>query len=176
MFILKIWPIFFFLRNWLSNKINQNITNKYKVLALKIVIRTVKPDIIHSLEFQHAGYMTLAAKKDTKKNFPPWIATNWGSDIYLFWRIPEHKKIIRQLLNNCDYYACECDRDVDLVKSLGYKGEILPVLPNTGGIELDEFIKFHEPGLTSKRRKIILKAINTGLVVHWLHCKHYETV
>ena len=86
-----------------------------------------------------------------------WIATNWGSDIYLFGRLSAHKEKIRQVLTNCDYYSCECFRDVELAKAYGLKGKTLPVFPNTGGFDLEKIYKFRQPGLTSERRLIMLK-------------------
>lgn len=156
------WPTLFFIFNWLIRKLSHKETTKYKELALKIIIKIVKPDIVHSLEFQHAGYITLGVKKSLQQNFPMWIATNYGSDIYLFNRLTNHQKIIKEILENCDYYACECDRDVELVKKLGFKGEILPVLPNTGGINLNKLNIFSQPELPSQRRKIIIKGYQ-----HW---------
>ena len=41
-------------------------------------IRRLKPDLVHSLEFQHAGYLALEARRRIRRGFPPWIATNWG--------------------------------------------------------------------------------------------------
>src|SRR6185503_10908709 len=57
-------------------------------------IQKVKPDIIHSLEIQHAGYLTLSAKKKIGSDFPTWIVTNWGADIHYFGEIQEHAEKI----------------------------------------------------------------------------------
>jgi len=121
------------------------------------VIRIVKPDIIHSLEIQHAGYQTLAARERLGNEFPTWIVTNWGSDIYLFGRLAEHVDRIRAVLAACDYYSCECQRDVQLAKDMGLRGEVLPVLPNTGGFDLAHVSRLRQPGPTSSRRLILLK-------------------
>ena len=75
---------------------------------LKSLIQKLKPDLIHSLEFQHSAYLTLQAKELIKNRFPPWMVTNWGSDISLFGRLPEHAAKIRSILANCDFYSCEC--------------------------------------------------------------------
>lgn len=120
-------------------------------------IRLLKPDIVHSLEIQHAGYLTLAARDQVGGQFPPWIVTNWGSDIYLFGQLEEHRRKIRSLLAVCDYYSCECHRDVELAHALGLKGKVLPVLPNTGGFDLERIKRFRQPGKTSSRKLIVLK-------------------
>lgn len=129
--------------------------------ALTGAIKRIKPDIIHSLEFQRAGYLTLEAKRKFKGVFPKWIATNWGSDIYLFGRLPEHRQRVRAVLENCDFYSCECERDVILARGYGLRGEVLPVLPNAGGFDLGECESLREPGETSERRMILLKGHQT---------------
>jgi glycosyltransferase involved in cell wall biosynthesis len=127
------------------------------VRALIKTIEQVKPDIIHSMEFQEAGYLTLEAKKKIKSNFPKWIATNWGSDIYLFGRLKEHRERVRAVVENCDYYSCECQRDVLLAREFGLRGEVLPVFPNTGGFDLAEYELLRSPGNVSERKLILLK-------------------
>jgi hypothetical protein len=134
----------------------------YRVLQLTRLLETLRPDIVHSLEIQHAGYQTCEARKRTRGTFPPWIVTNWGSDIYLFGRLAEHAPRIREVLAACDYYSCECLRDVSLAKSFGLKGKVLPVFPNTGGFDLDLVSRLRSPGPVSERRMIMLKGYQ-----HW---------
>ena len=134
----------------------------YRARALARLIRRLRPDIIHTLEFQHAGYMTLDARKALGGAFPAWIATNWGSDIYLFGRLPAHQERIRAILGQCDYYSCECRRDVALAQSMGLRGKVLPVLPNTGGFDLAAAGSLRAPGPASQRRVIMLKGYQ-----HW---------
>jgi len=129
---------------------------------LASMIRLLKPDIVHSLEFQHAGYLTLEAKNKFKGTFPPWIVSNWGSDIYLFGRLAEHVEKIRGVLSACDYYHSECQRDVGLAREFGFTGEALPVLPGAGGLDVARIQQFRQPGLTSTRRLIALKGYQ-----HW---------
>ncbi|MHB9056570.1 MAG: glycosyltransferase [Paludibacteraceae bacterium] len=131
--------------------------SSFLVHALVSTILRVKPDIIHSMEFQEAGYLTLEAKKNIKGKFPKWIATNWGSDIYLFGRLEKHRERVRAVVENCDYYSCECERDVILAREYGLRGEVLPVIPNTGGFDLTECELLRKPGNTSKRKLILLK-------------------
>jgi hypothetical protein len=131
------------------------------VRALASTIKRVKPDIIHSMEFQEAGYLTLAVKENFKGKFPEWIATNWGSDIYLFGRLAEHRERVRAVLENCNYYSCECERDVFLAREYGLRGVVLPIFPNAGGFDLDECEKLRLPGNVSERKLILLKGYQT---------------
>jgi glycosyltransferase involved in cell wall biosynthesis len=135
----------------------KKIWPNYRILQLKRLIKKLQPDIIHSMEFQAAGYLVSDVKKQYVGWFPPWITTNWGSDIYLFGRLAEHVDRIKDVLAACDYYSCECQRDVQLAKQMGLKGEVLPVLPNSGGFDLTRVVQFRQPGPTSQRRLILLK-------------------
>ena len=114
--------------------------------AFKTVILFLRPDIIHSLEIQHAGYQTLRVQERLRDKFPLWLVTNWGSDIFLFGRLSEHRERIKSVLANCDYYSCECQRDVDLARMYGYSGKVLPVLPNAGGYDLKKIIHLRGNG------------------------------
>lgn len=121
------------------------------------LITWLKPDIVHSLEFQHAAYLTLEAKGKLKDWFPTWVVTNWGSDIAYFGRQPGHAAKIREVVSACDYYACECHRDVALAGEFGFRGETFPVVPNTGGDDITRLYKHRQPGPTSRRRIVALK-------------------
>lgn len=122
------------------------------------LIERVKPDLIYTLEFQHAAYLALEARSHVAPSaFPPWAAQNWGNDIFFFGRFPEHAERIRRVLAACDYYDCECERDVRLAREFGFKGEVLPVLPNAGGYPLERLRALRAPGPTSARRLILLK-------------------
>ncbi len=126
-----------------------------KVLAR--LIGKLKPDLIHSLEFQHCGYTVLKAKELSGKHFPRWLATNWGSDIYYYRQFEAHRRQISRLLRNADYYSCECIRDVGLAKELGFSGRVMPVMPNTGGLDISLVTKLRNIILPSKRDVIMVK-------------------
>jgi glycosyltransferase involved in cell wall biosynthesis len=129
----------------------------YRAAQLARLIDKLRPDLIHSLEIQHAGYMTLEAAQMVRKPFPKWWVSNWGSDIYLFGRLDSHKDRIRSVMSRCDYYSCECERDIELAKEFGFKGKVMPVIPNAGGIDLEKAKKLRSPGKTSQRKVIALK-------------------
>ncbi|MBV9453351.1 MAG: glycosyltransferase family 4 protein [Rubrobacter sp.] len=131
--------------------------HRFSPLGLAGIIRWLKPDIVHSMEIQQAGYLTLAAKETLKGNFPPWIVSNWGGDIHLFGRLDEHEKRIRAVMSACDYYHSECHRDIKLAKEFGFKGEGFSVLPVAGGVNLAQAHQLRQPGPTSARHLIALK-------------------
>ena len=77
-------------------------------------------DVVHSLEFQHAGYLMLDALARLPTRRPRWIATNYGSDIALFGKkSPDHEIRIQEICTSCDYYSAECYRDIGLARELG---------------------------------------------------------
>jgi glycosyltransferase involved in cell wall biosynthesis len=124
---------------------------------LAYTIRHFKPDIVHSLEMQHAGYLTLAARERLRGQFPMWFMSIWGNDIYLFGRLTEHVEKIKAVLAACDYLVCEGQRDEKLARSWGFEGEFAARLPVWGGLDTEWISQFRQPGPTSARRLIALK-------------------
>lgn len=129
----------------------------YGPKALAEVIRRVQPDLIHSLEFQHCGYNVLAARELVGKSFPPWLVSNWGSDIYYFRQFQGHRTTIGRLLKAADFYSCECERDVMLAQEFGFSGKIMPVMPNAGGFDLEQAGVLRTNIKPSYRKLILVK-------------------
>lgn len=107
--------------------------NRFRTAFLQALIKRVKPDFVHALEFQHGAYLADQALRagNLKETF---IATNYGSDIYWFQQFPKHLARIKSVLERADRYSAECERDVQLALGYGFKGQVLPVIPNAGGI------------------------------------------
>jgi glycosyltransferase involved in cell wall biosynthesis len=156
--------------------------NFFRSQLLRRLITQQEFDLIHVLELQHAGYLLLGTK--LAPNLPKVFITNWGSDIYWFQQFPKHKQKIVQLLNIASFYSAECHRDIEIVRQLGYTGKTMPVIPNSGGIDLEEIPKDSLP--PSQRKKIMIKGY-TGFVGQALvalkacelaadHLKGYEVV
>jgi glycosyltransferase involved in cell wall biosynthesis len=125
--------------------------------VLARLIRKLKPDLIHSMEFQHCGYNVLRAKEIIGNGFPAWLATNWGSDIYYYRRFEDHRRQIGRLLRNIDYYSCECRRDLGLAMGMGFSGMAMPVMPNSGGMDLHIVGELRRIHRTSERRLVMVK-------------------
>lgn len=142
----------------LEDTLARNFPQRFgRAARLAALIRRLKPDVIHSLELNGAGSLMLAARELVGADFPPWIATNWGSDLYLHGKLAATGPRIRAVLAACDYYDAECQRDIELARELGFRGETLPVLPNTGGLDLDRAASLRQPGPVSARRLIVIK-------------------
>lgn len=147
-------PIIQYVYSNIRTKLNSN----YHAERLAVIIRKIRPDLIHSLETQSSGYLVSSVKKNyfNGKQFPLWWHTNWGSDIYIFGRLQRHKQLIRDVMENCEYYSCECERDVALARSFGFNGKTLPVYPNTGGFDLDQINGILAQSKRSSERKTIM--------------------
>ena len=148
----KLYPLsrFFGLPLWLADKL---VDNWFRSSLVKRAIKTFKPDFVHAMELQNAGY--IAAKAMTSKPNSKLIATNWGSDIFWFQQFPKHRDKLMHLLSVADYYSCECNRDVALAKSLGFQGHVMAVIPNAGGFSRE--VMDQQVPLLRDRRVIAIK-------------------
>jgi glycosyltransferase involved in cell wall biosynthesis len=139
-----IWITDLLLGNWIRGKLLERAIRKYQ------------PDLVHILEFQHAGYLALQASSalDGKEV----LVTNYGSDIYWFSRFPRHERRIRALLGLATAYSAECQRDVLLAEHFGFRGRTLPVIPNSGGF--DEHQLYADEIPLDQRDLILVKGYN----------------
>ena len=130
--------------------------NRFKQPArLARLIRSLQPDVIHSLEMQRCGYLTLKSRKQLNgQQLPPWIYSSWGSDIFFFGRRSDHQPKIREVLSTCDYFIADCQRDVQLARDFGLRGDVLGVFPVTGGFDLQQMKQFGS-GIPVADRKVI---------------------
>jgi glycosyltransferase involved in cell wall biosynthesis len=122
---------------------------------LNKVIMEYRPEIIHAVEIQGAGYLVMNALG--QNNFKcKTILTNYGSDIFYFSKKEEHLVDIKKCLNFFEFYSAECQRDYEIALSYGFTGKFMPIVPNAGGVRQQD-LDF--PVIrTSKRTKIAVKA------------------
>lgn len=153
-------PFLSFIRNGLLKKGIRKFANVAGIARdpadeLARLIGKIRPDIIHSLETQHAGYLVARAKKKMadKFPFPLWIHSTWGIDLHFFGRLQKHIPLIRETMAGVNVLVVEGKRDEVLAKKLGFRSEVR-VFPSVGG-------GFHIPdgeaGKTSIRKKILVK-------------------
>ena len=138
----------------------RNTPDYYRKL-LKRYINTIKPDIIHSLETQSAGYLVAKLRSEfTHTNsFPFWLHTLWGSDISLFGQLQAHKAQIKSVMDLCDNIIVDCKRDRLLLDQLNVSPKILDVEHATSGFDITRIQQLRDTVLekTSARKQIILK-------------------
>lgn len=135
--------------------VRKRLFPNYYEIRLSRYINKLKPDVIHTMETQTAGYLLLNVLKYTDKNFI-WWHSNWGSDLYIFSKLDVHRQKILDLLSKIDAYSCECQRDVELAQTLGYDNIIMPVYPNSGGFNLREIKELRNRSLPTSNRKYIM--------------------
>jgi glycosyltransferase involved in cell wall biosynthesis len=122
--------------------------------VLKRLIEKKSWSFIHALEIQGAGYLLIPSENFISPQTRV-ILTNWGSDIYYYKNFPEHEAKIKKVLKLASLYSAECIRDYALAKELGFAGQNLPCIPNSGGIDTTDFGESTK--LASARKTIIVK-------------------
>jgi glycosyltransferase involved in cell wall biosynthesis len=120
------------------------------------VVRSVKPDVVHSMTEQGCS-LTLASRRLLKGDFPPWIHSSWGSDLFYFARQPEYENQIRAALEACDYLMADCQRELELAPEFGFRGTILGVFSAAGGFHIDDMRGLCPWQPASERRIIMVK-------------------
>jgi hypothetical protein len=144
------------------------------VADLVTAIRHFAPQLVHSLEVQQAGYLCLAAKRELGDAFPPWLLSNWGSDIYLFRKLSHHNPLLKEIACSVDGYLSECRRDINIARELGYAGPRLDPLPASGGIDFTSAPALETLPASSRRRMILIKGYHnwSGRALHVLSAIH----
>lgn len=128
------------------------------------LIDRLRPDVVHSLGLHVYSEAVLDAKKYLGGTLPaPWIYSSRGSDIFFYQAFPGQETLIRGVLEACDYYLCNCRRDLRLAKDYGLRGEFLGFFQGGGGYPVREMQKLRAPGLTSARRTLAVKGIQNEI-------------
>ncbi len=143
------------------------IDNRARGFLLRRVIRAFKPDILHAVETQGAGYIaSVALKKISPKPF--FILTLWGSDLFWFRRFKRHELKLQELMPQVDRLAMECQRDVAIANQLGFKGEQYPPFPVTGGYDVAKHSEVAVNVQPSLRKLVLVKGhtrfVGRGLI------------
>jgi hypothetical protein len=120
------------------------------------LIRKYRPQIIHGLETQHGGYL-IADSITGLGQIPLIFLSIWGSDLVWFGKFKKHRRKITEILTKVDYLGIECVRDVEIAKSLGFNGKLLPIIPASGSINIESIDNLGPFMQTSRRHKIMVK-------------------
>jgi hypothetical protein len=149
--------------NWSRNfglllwTLDRFLGEQFRGRLVRNLIQKLKPDLIHVVEFQHAGYILLRAlSKPFPGQRPKVMSSNYGSDIYWFRKFPNHKRKISALLKVTNHYTSECARDITLAKELGFNGTST-LIPNTGGVSEELLARDQNGSDASSRRLLVLK-------------------
>lgn len=122
---------------YLHSLLENDVETKFEAL-----LKEVKPDLVHSFALHIAAFPILEIMKqhDVK-----WLYSSWGSDLYYHQHLPERRKEIDAVLPHVDYMFSDCQRDVTLAKTLGFKGQHLGVFPGGGGYDLKKMEQYKLP-------------------------------
>jgi hypothetical protein len=121
-------------------------------------IRTWKPDLVHALELQNAGYATARAYADIAPTArPKLLITNYGSEIVWFRQFPKHLAKLKNLVLLADAFSAECHRDVLLAREIGFTGTVLSTIPVSGGIDFSNKSGLFDDTKQTPRKTIAIK-------------------
>lgn len=145
------------LASFLRGKLEKNFP-EYRKKQLARVIAQLKPDIVHSMGIESSSWRVYEAKKLLKDvQFPKWLASNWGSDLYFFGQLSKYKERVGKVLKEATDYSCESLRDEKLARSFGFTGVVHPYIQAGGGWDLDSVEELRQKILPSKRKIILVK-------------------
>lgn len=125
----------------LSNWVEDRFALSARWLAR--IIRNWRPDIVHSLPLHTGGKLTRKAlERIPVSQWPRWIASSWGSDMYVGLDDPGARPNIEFILHNCDGFMADCRRDLRLATEAGLAPEKIAFaegVPGNGGIDVGRF-------------------------------------
>lgn len=124
---------------------------------LNRIINKWKPDIIHSLPLDTGGKPVRRIREHYLGNqWPKWVVTSWGSDIYLGIDAPKTRRNIKSILQYCDGFIADCNRDLKLAIDNNLESSKLALpnaVPGSGGLKLKEFSKLR---VAYRKRNLII--------------------
>lgn len=101
-------------------------------------IRSIQPDIVHSMRIPFEGLLACAAVRDLSL---PFLTSTWGNDFTLFAeRDKAIKRLTLEVLQRIDGIHCDCEKDVKIARSWGLAAhKPSMVAPGNGGIDANLF-------------------------------------
>lgn len=149
------WHVFNLLKTW--NDIHENVLIRR---ALIKVVRTWKPDIVHTLGVFPASEFYHACLKDVPvAERPAWVVqARGGPDIEINRVLETQSRVLTRILSTCDHFIADTDDNYDAAIELGLapkKRASMGRVPGTGGIDIDGLAaKNLTPA--SKRERLVL--------------------
>jgi len=131
---------------------HQNLASADRLIAC---IDRFQPDLLHSFETQIAGYLVAETSRRRALSMP-WIHSTWGSDLALYGRMKGHGEKLRQTFRGIDLHLADCPRDRELARAYGYSGPELPIIPSSGGVDVETLAAMASQP-PSRRRRIVVK-------------------
>lgn len=134
------------LYNFINSFNQRKIEKVFEEKLLKI-----NPDVVQSFVM----YLACVPILEVMKRHPKikWIFSAWGNDLYFYQNDYAMLEDMKRVFPRMDYIFADCDRDFNIAKKIGFKGEYLGNYPGGGGYVLDNYNKYIKE---SNERKIIL--------------------
>ena len=133
---------------------------------LRWIIRTWRPDVIHSLRISIEGVLTWRALRGLPQDQRPvWVVSSWGSDISWSIVLPNWREKVLAVLYDCDGFIADCQSDLEIAMVNGLApAKVMPgaPVPGTGGFDLQQF-RSRRTDIPPSQRKVIVipKAVET---------------
>lgn len=135
---------------------------------LRRIFKRVNPDVVHALRIPYEAMVGVAACPQSV----PFTVSIWGNDLTLH---ASTNRIIarftRRVLARADMLFADCQRDIDLAQSWGFRAQApTALLAGGGGIRLDRIIEARcavEPRLSD------LEGSSHRLIVNARGCREY---
>jgi hypothetical protein len=133
-------------------------------------IKKIKPDVIHSMD-QVGGILTYEARSRFTGDFPPWVHFSWGLDLAFTGRDPDQYDKISKVMQSCNYFMADCQREIDIAHEYGFKGQSFGVFSGAAGFPIDQWRSYRQPGKVSDRKIIAIKGRHgsQGIIVYLPH-------
>lgn len=149
------WHVFNMLRT--LNDIHSNALMRWAFLR---VLRRWKPDVVHTFGLLPASEFYLSCiDKLPAADRPAWIAqARGGPDIVINRLLPQSRKTLTDILQNCDYLVADTDDNYEAAVELGLRADKIASIgrvPGTGGINLRE-LEAHNARPPSQRERLII--------------------
>jgi glycosyltransferase involved in cell wall biosynthesis len=160
------WP---FVNKWICKAKRYLKLERTHLGNLKLVVSTIRPDIIHSMESQHAGYLVSDLVSALPQGVwrPFWIHTTFGIDLHYFQHFSSHSTRLRTMFSGVDLYMAEGDRDINFARALGYINKAVKFPSVGGGYDIVQFSNRNK-SKPSTRKVILVKgyqdSVRRGLV------------
>ena len=142
-FLSKNMPLFY---NTIEAFLHTTIKEK-----MDDILHEIQPDFVHSFQMQSCCYPILDSLNKFKNI--KWIYSCWGSDLFYYQNVSNHKNKIKKVLSRVNVLQTDCLRDFEIAKDLGFNGNFYGVIPGGTGFKLENIEKLK---MLFEDRKIIL--------------------
>ncbi|MAO08681.1 MAG: glycosyl transferase family 1 [Alteromonas sp.] len=142
-------------RTWLKKKlpwVHQALENNVEK-AFEKVLKEVQPDVVHTFVM----YACCVPIFPVMLRYPKlkWVYSSWGSDLFYYKELPNHRKDLETVLPHIDYMFSDTLRDQKIAAALGFKGTALGVFPGGGGFHWNQYQAYVKP--PTERETILIK-------------------